>query len=804
MYIHSASSLAGNSSRRAEFAAPQNGVAGAELKVGSDGGAEGSSPSGEGEGSSPSGGVRAFSGALKSYFRLVLLDALSSIEGRKLLFLDESLASALGSLVEASALQQRGVERCFALGGAFPLDASSLSPETAAAPSVLFLCKGRLSKLALIERLVRHVETTFPPASQPPPSAGPEALGGRMATVSADPLPSAVDASREGLLWSLPKPPALSQTGRQFFVVLIPSASEFFASELKRRLSAATTEAHSQGADSGGPSAALPAAAASLLSSIGTSLLPISAPTSAQPSASERALSTDCLSVSHCPLYFFPLAEDVVSLEQPNFFRAVHAMGDSAPCREAAEALFFLQEIQEEGVIPQLRCIGSAAKAVADGLVRRRREAQRVAALKTEASAESGASAFHGGAELQRFPGSLSVPPVFEALSERDMDESCSAEEGLEESSSSMQPNCGSVSEGGAFHPRLRARPVMREAGADSLQMAVLFDRRVDLVTPLCTPFTYEGLLDAVLGVEAGAAVMVPSQLLQNSQSSQSSQAAGEAAPSTEVKLGERQRVLLGTDALFRELRDLHQTQVGAALHRVASEIQRTYEEKESLRTIADISSFMPRFKAKQQEHSSLSVHVKLASFLSAVAKSEAFHRRLCFEDALLQNAQTSGGGGPGAALGVGGGGFEAFVASEMEDLIDESAQTEVQAAAGVRCFASASLSDVYRLLCLSSLVNGGLRHKTLLALQSLIVQQHGIAEVRRMALMHKVGLLRDSLSASASAKTGGSGAAAQGPQRWKTIREKLRLLVDDSNQAPAAEDDVAYVCSGYAPLSVR
>ena len=36
------------------------------------------------------------------------------------------------------------------------------------------------------------------------------------------------------------------------------------------------------------------------------------------------------------------------------------------------------------------------------------------------------------------------------------------------------------------------------------IRAAIILDRKVDLVTPLMTPLTYEGLLDDVLKIEAG------------------------------------------------------------------------------------------------------------------------------------------------------------------------------------------------------------------------------------------------------------------------------------------------------------
>ncbi|KAL8271943.1 hypothetical protein Esti_004067 [Eimeria stiedai] len=694
--------------------------------------------------------------AAGSYYRRTLLDALSSIEGHKLFLLEESLASAVSSLVDAAVLQQHGVERCFALG-AFPLTAASVPSQTALAPTVLVLCRPRLSRLPLIVRHLSYIEDSYPPAQAPT---------GAPSSVGASPLEA--DES----LWTLPLPPIASKSNRRYVVVFVPTPSDFLAGELRRLLSScAQQKADSSGQDS----PLLPAAAASLLFNLSSTLLPRGDVASEAGGGGSSSVSPDSVVVTHCPLRFFPLEKDVLSLEFPNFLRAFHGQGDPTTCKQVAEAVVVLQEDLQQGIlVPNLRCIGSAAKYIADHLIRRRREQQRL--QMEEASVGGNLVPAASGAGM---PADL-VPPVHGVLDASDL------EEAQLPTASSGQGGMGRVSPG-----RMNTAAVLPH----QIDMLVLFDRRADLVTPLCTPFTYEGLLDNIVGID-GSGLDVPKQLLQQQQQQQQGEPgaaqrldvaglSGQAADILMVERGKTQRVSLAGDALYALLRDLHQSEVGATLHRVASDIQQTYREKESLRTIADISSFMPKFKSKQQEHSSLSLHVKLASFVSAVAKSPAYHRRLCVEDQLLQ---TGGTGSSGA--------FDAATVGEFEDLIDESAATEAAASAGLCSAAAATLDEVYRLLCLASVVNGGIKPKHLEPLLHSIVQQHGLPELRRIAALHKVGLLREQLSVH----TGKAGASGMGVQRWKYVREKCRLMVDEQQ----AMTDIAYACSGYAPLSIR
>ena len=45
-------------------------------------------------------------------------------------------------------------------------------------------------------------------------------------------------------------------------------------------------------------------------------------------------------------------------------------------------------------------------------------------------------------------------------------------------------------------------------AGAVSLDEIILIDRAVDMITPMCTQLTYEGLVDEILGIRNGSVSM--------------------------------------------------------------------------------------------------------------------------------------------------------------------------------------------------------------------------------------------------------------------------------------------------------
>lgn len=102
-----------------------------------------------------------------------------------------------------------------------------------------------------------------------------------------------------------------------------------------------------------------------------------------------------------------------------------------------------------------------------------------------------------------------------------------------------------------------------------------------------------------------------------------------------------------------------------------------------------------------------------------------------------------------------------------------------------------ASFSTVVRLLCLLSIVQGGFKPKTLEELEREILQAYGYQHLSLFDHLSQLGLLNPSSKTRSSSKSA-----------FATCRKPLRLIVDDvDEQAP---DDIAYVYSGYAPISVR
>lgn len=152
----------------------------------------------------------------------------------------------------------------------------------------------------------------------------------------------------------------------------------------------------------------------------------------------------------------------------------------------------------------------------------------------------------------------------------------------------------------------------------------IILDRQVDMVTPLCTQLTYEGLVDEVLGIknclsissslgpirklihlsQPSAHVEVDANLIAPvstaSTSTPSAATFGVIPPKT------KKHLLSSTDSLFVELRDKNFAVVGAILNKTARKLNDDYERRHQAKTPAELRQFVGQLGSLQTEHQAL------------------------------------------------------------------------------------------------------------------------------------------------------------------------------------------------------
>jgi vacuolar protein sorting-associated protein 33A len=298
---------------------------------------------------------------------------------------------------------------------------------------------------------------------------------------------------------------------------------------------------------------------------------------------------------------------------------------------------------------------------------------------------------------------------------------------------------------------------IMPSTTVDSL---VIIDRDVDFATAFLTQLTYEGLIDELYGIRHNQAEVESSIAGGIPQASGTQQSASSStAPPPTAKQSLRRKIQLdSTDKLFSQLRNTNFAVVGPHLNKVARRLESDYEGGKSARTTLEMKDFVNKLPGYQQEHQSLRIHTNLAEDMMKHTRSDIFSRILEVQQNLAAGSDPS------------------YQHETIEELISRDVP----------------LPTILRLLCLESTVAGGLRPRDL-------DFQHQLT----LDALEKTELLQPRSSSTALLLPASGGAGATGSKtNYAYLRKELRLIFDDVNEADP--NDIAYVFSGYAPLSIR
>ncbi|XP_022765445.1 vacuolar protein-sorting-associated protein 33 homolog isoform X3 [Durio zibethinus] len=218
----------------------------------------------------------------------------------------------------------------------------------------------------------------------------------------------------------------------------------------------------------------------------------------------------------------------------------------------------------------------------------------------------------------------------------------------------------------------------------------ILIDREVDMVTPMCSQLTYEGLLDEFLRIHNGS-VELDSSIM------------GVQQEGKKIKVP-----LNSSDKLFKEIRDLNFEVVVQVLRQKATSMKQDYTEMTTTnQTVSELKDFVKKLNSLPE----MTRHINLAQHLSTFTSKPSFLAKL-----------------------------------DMEHTIVE-----------------ASSYDMRELL-----------------------HSYGFEHMATLNNLEKAGLFKRQESKS----------------NWLTVKRALQLVVEDTDTANP--NDIAYVFSGYAPLSIR
>jgi hypothetical protein len=275
------------------------------------------------------------------------------------------------------------------------------------------------------------------------------------------------------------------------------------------------------------------------------------------------------------------------------------------------------------------------------------------------------------------------------------------------------------------------------------IDMCVIIDRQVDMVSPMVMPLTYEGLIDEIVGIENGLVYIEPGVLDDDTKSSTSKQS------QSYLRLNNNSK-------LYAEARDLNISALGPLLQEKSREIRALYNARpDAGNSVQDLKAFVKQIPALKDAFANLTAHTHLAEKIFKVTNSRSFRQQWQVERVMME----------------GGSGLE-FIEEAIAD--------------------QKPLSAVLRLLCLHSLTQGGVRQKEFNYLRTEVLQTYGYEVLLTLNNLDRVGLFCQRGSPNISLGS-----------NWATVRSKLKLIFNDV-KCDNEPDDISYVTSGYAPLSAR
>jgi hypothetical protein len=285
------------------------------------------------------------------------------------------------------------------------------------------------------------------------------------------------------------------------------------------------------------------------------------------------------------------------------------------------------------------------------------------------------------------------------------------------------------------------------DGGIDTL---ILLDRSVDMVTPMCTQLTYEGLLDEILGLNYG---QIRSSVEQSTITTAGSSSTPPPPSSSATTAGGDRKVsgLTSADPIFHATRDLFYVGARKWLNETLRSIQQFKEVGMAGADISQLKGFVAELKDK---FARIPLHTTLTEQLGGALRSPSFAARQRIEAALLDEQDD-------------------FAA--IEDVISQGE----------------NLLPLLRLLCLYCTIHGGIPKKHWDTLRRDLLNTYGHEQLLTLRALAKAGLLQ-----KRDGRRSGFFSAA---------KSAFKLLMQEGETVDEEDPkDIHFTYAGYAPLSVR
>ena len=190
---------------------------------------------------------------------------------------------------------------------------------------------------------------------------------------------------------------------------------------------------------------------------------------------------------------------------------------------------------------------------------------------------------------------------------------------------------------------------------------SVFIDRSVDFITPLCSQYTYEGMIDEFIGIHYNI-IKVKPQILEKNEKS-------------DIKVE-----LSSKDKFYSRIRDFNFNHLGSYLPAKLEEHKAILAEgNKQTKDLKELSEILEKIKQVKEENPSVATHINLADHISNIIKHPFYIEFLRYEQNLLV-----GGDSPNFIYDF----YEKEIAQQSD------------------------LVRILRLMCLESLIQNGIKPK--------------------------------------------------------------------------------------------
>ncbi|XP_050526937.1 vacuolar protein sorting-associated protein 33A [Daktulosphaira vitifoliae] len=223
----------------------------------------------------------------------------------------------------------------------------------------------------------------------------------------------------------------------------------------------------------------------------------------------------------------------------------------------------------------------------------------------------------------------------------------------------------------------------------------VLLDRSIDLLTPMATQLTFEGLIDELFGIDC-CTVELPAEKFVSDEENKN-------------VLSLRKIVLNSSDEIFAETRNKHFNAVLMNLSKRAKIITSEYDEKRNGKTVQEMKQLVSKLPYMLTLKKQLSTYTTIAGLIKELTDKKSFRQLINLQQELILGIDTD------------------KVLPQIEDLISNKHD----------------IIMVLRLICMQSAVNSGLKQKVMDYYKREIIQTYGFEYLVMITYLETCGLLK-------------------------------------------------------------